>query len=611
MHPAARVVGASADGLLVAWTDPPTPAQARAGSAACLLDGEIYNLEEVARLAQIALLAAPEATLAAAYERMGDSFVAHLRGEFALMLWDARSDVGLLVRDQLGSASLYLHAGAGRLLFASELPHLLEALARTPAPDAEALVQWAAQGTVPPDRTLYKGIAPLAPGSLLRLRGGGWESARYWTPRYREPLGLDRDAAARQLRRAVTAAVSRRLEARRAAGVLISGGLDSGTVLAVARSATDGGEATLRTYSAAFPAHRTMDESDLIDLEVERHGVSDTRIPVTGGSPLQASLRYLDRWRVPLPVPGHFIWEPLLAAAAHDGAECMLDGELGDELFGAASFLIADRLRGGDIRDAAKLAGSLAGVGRGRLRFQASILYQNGVAAYLPPWLARRGAAPAWLVRTEARRHAARRDPLPWRALEGPRGWAQLADTVMRGPDRLGFGDYFRRRGRAAGVPAHHPFLDLDLIEFVLRLPPEYGFDQHFSRPLLRRAMRGLVPEEVRMRRGKSYFDPLLVDCLAVDDRSVAQRLLGARDAEVLSFADRSGVQALLERGPAGHGQGPSAWARDVWRLVTVECWLRSQADPGFARDLLDEVSGRGERAPTSRRVGRSYVYQS
>jgi len=176
----------------------------------------------------------------------------------------------------------------------------------------------------------------------------------------------------------------------------------------------------------------------------------------------------------------------------------------------------------------------------------------------------------------------------------------------------MGFFDYFRRRGRAAGVPAQHPFLDVDLFELVLRLPPEHGFDPYLNRPLLRRAMRGIVPDEVRTRRGKTHFDPLLVDCVGGEDRRLVRRLLGAPDAEVLSVADAAGVRALLDGGPSRHPRGAPSWTRDVWRLSTAECWLRSQAEPTFPRALLEGLprTRRGT-DPHSTRIKESSVYQS
>jgi asparagine synthase (glutamine-hydrolysing) len=597
-------VVAAPHGLRVAWTGPPAPAAPHSESVACLLDGEIYNLEVIAGLAEVPAHAPPETTLAAGYSRLGEGILSYLRGEFALLLWDARSRTGILARDQLGSGNVFLHSGAGHLLFASELPYLLEALPCTPGPDRQAMVQWLADGTVPADRTLFDDVFPLAPASLLRLRSGRWETRRYWTPCYVEPLRLDRDQAAAEVRRAVIGAVARRLTGRRTVGVLVSGGLDSGTVLAAADCAAQTTGTSLRAYSAVFPAHSSMDESELIELELERYPLPAVRSPVTNGSPLHEALRYLDQWRVPLPVPGHFIWAPLLAAAARDGAECLLDGELGDELFGAAAFLLADRLRRGRLHEALRLARRLPSAGPSPSRRRLlSLVRRYGLAPCLPPALPRLVAAreaPRWLSRIEARRYAWSLDPQPWRSLSGPRWWAELADAVTRGPDRIGFSDYFRRRGRSAGVPAHHPFVDIDTIDVVLRLPPEHGFDPSLSRPLLRRAMWGLVPERVRMRRTKSYFDPLVVDRLAVHDGQLVRRLLSARDLEVLSFADAHGVRALIDGGPAGHPRGATSWMLDVWRLATAECWLRSQADRGYARKLLEELPDTGAARSTT-----------
>ena len=614
---AGPVVTVTAGDLAVAWTGPPAPALP-SHHRGCLLDGEIFNLEVIAEFARVPAYAAPEAILAAAYARLGEELLPRLRGEFTLLLWDTHMRRGLVARDQLGSGGLFVHADGGRLWFASELPYLLRALPRTPAPDRDCLVGLLAEGAVPPDRTLYEGVVRLPPASLLRLRDGHWETVSYWSPRFVQPRELDREQAADDLRGAVISSVGRRLRGRRAAGVLVSGGLDSGSVLAAAAQAAAATETCLRAYSAVFPSHPSMDESELIAVQVNHHGIAGLSLPVSGGSPLEGSLRYLDRWRAPLMVPGHFLWEPLLQSAAREGVECVLDGEAGDELFGVAALLMADRLAGGRAFAAARLARAFPGAGPSpSLRFVSSLLRDYSLVPLLSPKLGRldtaRRATPRWIARTEARRYTQSRDPAPWRALDGPRWWAQLADAVFRAPDRIGFFEYFRRRSRSAGMPAHHAFLDLDLIDAVLSMPPEHSFDPNLNRPLLRTAMQGLVPEPVRLRPGKSHFNPLIIDCLTANDRNLITRLLTGTNVEVLALTDPASVRTLLEGGPTAHPRGAGAWMLDVWRLATAECWLRQQSDPGFSKMLLETLperqSGRAAwRSADAPRATRSYV---
>jgi Asparagine synthase len=224
-------------------------------------------------------------------------------------------------------------------------------------------------------------------------------------------------------------------------------------------------------------------------------------------------------------------------------------------------------------------------------RLMLSLLGDYGLMPCLPAGMWRRVGGrrhvPFWLRRSHARRYD-EPDAEPWRSLDGPRWWAQLADTVVRGPERIGFFDYFRRRGKAAHLPAHHPFLDLDLIERVLTISPEHGFDPRLNRPLLRRAMRGVVAEPVRLRPGKSQFSSLVLDRLATGDRGAIARMLNA-DAEVIAFADPGALGSLVDGGPAAHPRGEAMWVMEVWRLALAEGWLRSQADADFARTMLDE----------------------
>ena len=127
-----------------------------------------------------------------------------------------------------------------------------------------------------------------------------------------------------------------------------------------------------------------------------------------------------------------------------------------------------------------------------------------------------------------------------------------------------------------AGVTGGHPFLqDPELIDLVLRVPPELAFDAQLDRPLLRSAMEGLVPDVIRLRPDKSFFTPLFVEAVDGHDRRRIAELLGAKDAASRAYTEPEAVRTMLLEAPPERRGGQWAWA--LWRLVMLECWLRRE----------------------------------
>lgn len=569
------------------------------GGPVCALDGAIYNLDEVAAAAGVPDARPAPAALAAAYERIGDDLPGLLRGDFALLVWDPGAGRGIVVRDQLGGRGLVWWSDGGRLLFASEVRHLLALMGRTPAPDPAGLAHWLAVSGMPGDRSLYAGVRRLQAGHLLRLEGDRFEVRRYWVPRYQAPLRASRAELAERLRAELQRAVARRSGDRSRTAVMLSGGLDSATVAALgARLPSEARPA--RSYSATFPRHPTIDESGLIALLGDAFGLAQSRVVVRGGSVLAGALPYIEHWRLPPVSPNLLFWGPLLDRAAADGVGVMLDGEGGDELFGLSPALVADRIRRGRLLAARGLIYRIPGAdGRPTKGSVRRILREHGLKAATPLPLHRavrrlRGPgayAVDWLTDTTARAYAESDDLAGWKRLRGPRWWAYLVDVTTSGMGPALVYDHVRRRAALAGIVPRHPLVDVDVVELVLRLPPELAFDPRHSRPLLREAMAGLMPDDVRLRPTKSTFDALFHECLAGPDLPVVRELLGDPDAAVGDHVDLGVVrERLLDPDPPEHPAARMSWALYTWRLVTAELWLRSAADPGF----LDALRARG-----------------
>ncbi len=364
----------------------------------------------------------------------------------------------------------------------------------------------------------------------------------------------------------------------------MSGGLDSSSVAAVCA-----GQAQDRVYAYAgtFPEHPTVDESKLIEelrRELDLPGIT---AEVRPRGLLASALEHIAAWQMPLVSWGDFWMLPLMRAAAADGVEIMLNGNGGDELFGPFTYLLADRCRAAHPFQALALARELPwGPGVSR-REKARVVGSVALAGALPyglhnavqPSLVKR-EAPRWLLRRTLRELWTSDDPVAWKRLDGPRWWAYAAHGITSGIEEAGVFESERRLAVSAGLETRHPMLDLDLVEFGLRQPPQATFDRRFSRPVLRASMAGLLPDAVRLRPGKAWFDSLIVDCLVRADGAAVRRILLDPGAELRAYLDQDEMKRALFDTDNRLDSEPFRWMWQVWRLLTAELWLRAQASP-------------------------------
>jgi len=561
-------------GLELAATGPVEDGGVTRQGMVAVVSGRIDNREQLVRAAGLDATTSPADLVAALYGARGDELLEELRGSFALLVWDGHA--GLLAVDPLGAGGLF-HAEEDRaLLFASEAHELLGLARRTPDTSLGGLARFVVDGALAPAETVFAGVRRLRGGHFLWISSDGWEEREYRRPRYRRPTRVPAPEAAATLLAGVESAVLRSVEPGEAPGILLSGGVDSGTVATLAASAG----LPLRAYSAVFPEHPSTDESKLVDVVSTAVGMPSSTLAFSGGGLVAALFEYVRAWRVPPAAPNLFFQLPLLHVANEDGRTVLLDGQGGDELFGASPFLIADRLARGRLLDARRLA--LAYGGPHPLR-------EYGLKGLLP-WFVHhlrrslRPAPPRLLTAEAAETYREENDPWRWKRSRAPRWWAFACDLLTSQRERSGAHDFLRHKFALGGVEGRHPFLaDLELIELVLQLPPEYSFGTP-DRPLLRAALRDRLPEAVRARPEKAYFDQVLLEALA-EDESALRELLG-EGAQVHRIVRRDLVErSVLGLAPAARAQG---WAWLTWRLLSAEVFLRTMAEPSFPARALE-----------------------
>ena len=218
-------------------------------------NGEIYNYRELRRELESRgyrfRTASDTEVIIKAYEAFGPDCVGHLRGMFAFALWDARRRRLFLARDRAGIKPLVYAWNGRRLLFASELKALLQDPDLARELDSEALRDYLTFLYIPSPKTIFRGIRKLPPASYLLLDADGGEPVirRYWQLEFRPEAGRGEAEWIEGLRAQLADAVQSHLVSDVPIGAFLSGGVDSGSVVALMARAAQG---PVRTFSIGF-----------------------------------------------------------------------------------------------------------------------------------------------------------------------------------------------------------------------------------------------------------------------------------------------------------------------------------------------------------------------
>jgi len=305
---------------------------------AIVFNGEIYNFRELrAELEQRGYgfrSSSDTEVLLAAYDVWGTDCLSRLNGMFAFALYDARRQTVFLARDRAGEKPLFYHLAQGTLYFASELKALLAdpSLPRRINPDS--LDCYLAMGYVPGERCILQGYNKLPPAHALSLdvqRG----IAKVW--RYWQVPDLTPEAAAGQvdelglldeLEALLADSVRRQLVADVPVGVLLSGGVDSSLITAMAVRASS----RVKTFTIGFPGHGTLDETEHARLIARHFGTEHTEL-VAQPSTADLIPRLARQFDEPM-VDSSMIPTFLVSQLVRQHCTVALGGDGGDELFG-------------------------------------------------------------------------------------------------------------------------------------------------------------------------------------------------------------------------------------------------------------------------------------
>jgi asparagine synthase (glutamine-hydrolysing) len=555
------------------------------GSVWAVQNGEIYNYRDLraelaARGHRFATDHSDTEALVHLYEEHGPDFARHLRGMFAVAVWDARARRLVLARDRLGIKPLFYAVTDTGLVFGSEIKALLAAgLPRSL--DPAALHDYLTFDFVPGPRTMFAGIRKLPAGHLLTWdAAAGVEVRRWWSfPPQGEvpPEARDVPTATAALRARLEDAVRATMVSDVPVGAFLSGGIDSSVVVALMRRVADG---PVRTFAVGF-REKSYDETPYARIVADACGTEHHELVV---EPHVEDVihRLVEAFDEPFGDSSAVAtWYVAEAAARH--VKVMLSGDGGDELFGGYVIYQADRLAGLYRRLPAVLGAralpALAGlIPASDAKMSWDLKVQRFVRhARLDP----AGAHGAWrLIFTEdmkrqlyAQPPADPHDPLDHlRAAFDAYPGTDLLNRFMVADAQVSLVDDMLtkvdRTSMAHSLEVRVPLLDHELVEWVSRLPSSLKVRRLTLKYLFREVARDLLPPEIA-RRPKAGFHVPVPAWLKHELRPLVDEVLGEATVRRQGVFDPAYVRTLVD----AHQSGRENLSRNLWGLLMFGLW--------------------------------------
>ena len=553
------------------WTTPQARQEPQPlASAACnviVADARLDNRREVVAALDLEASATRDVgdgeLILRAYERWGGACPTRLVGDFAFAVWDSRNETLFCARDHVGAKPFYYHRAASAFLFASEIKALLTSpivpYRLNPARVADHLVGLFGDQT----STFYRDIDRLPAGHTLTVTRSGMRIQRYWTLDSSRELVLGSDEEyAEAFRECFTEAVRCRMPSSDRVGCLLSGGLDSSSIVATARSLRTAVDAKLDTFSAIFPSLpapdlRRIDERAYIDAVVAQGGIDAHALRGDLVSPLADVDRVLWHLDEAFAAPNLYLHWGLYGTARDCGVRVLLDGIDGDTTVSHGFERLPILARTGRI---VTLSRELRAISQRHHVAARDLLWNFAIHPLLPVPLRQRvrrlrgrdvvSLAPT-VIRPEfasrmgvVERLAAaeREEGRPVRSAREAHARAMRSGLI---PHALEMAD---RAAAAFGVEPRYPFFDRRLMELCLALPADQKLRDGWSRVVMRRAMDGLLPDEVRWRASKANLSPNFRRNLLAKDRNLLAEFILEQPSVLEDYVDISELRRAYRR---------------------------------------------------------------
>ncbi|MEV0980905.1 asparagine synthase (glutamine-hydrolyzing) [Streptomyces sp. NPDC049915] len=535
---------------------------------AAAVTGVLYDTGDLCRALGVSATATQAELVGRAWLRWGERFAKHLDGAFAVAIWSEQRRELVLARDRLGNQPLYYHPFGAGVLFGSERKAILAHPAVEPVVDADGLRElFSYAGTA--GHGILKGFHQVPPGHVLRFTEGRRSSYRYWQLTAEEHTD-DRATTIARIRELLGDSVCRTLGTGAVPGILLSGGIDSSAVTALAHQAlAERGGGPVRTFTVSFGSAEEFKQDEIwgspdapfVQSVVRHLGTEHTDLVLNTADIIDPAVRgaVLRAKDVPSPLGNMNTSLHLLCGAVREHVGSVLLGEIADAVFGGFAWV-----HNKELVEAPTLPWvAMARFGGGKHGLGGDLL------------------APDLLGKLDLNGYCA--DAYAGSMAEVPRLDGESGQTL-----RMREITYFHLTrwletllshdeslASAVGLGTRMPYCDWRLVNYAYNVPWELKSFDGREKSLLRAAVADLLPDDV-VNRAKSPY-PVTQD--PAYGRALCARmeaLLADPTAPAAPLADTAGVRALIDD-PSVLDSGMRAWVAraNVEMLLGLNDWLR------------------------------------
>ncbi len=505
-----------------------------------------------------------------AYQRWGVVCPQHLLGDFAFAIWDNQHRRLLCARDPIGVKPFYYHRDGDRFLFASEIKALLEIPGVAKRMNDVMITDYFLWDFRHPDATFFDGIMQLRPAHTLALEGGQLRLARYWDGRPSAQVSYPRDEDyLEHFRDLFREAVRCRLRSHVPVGVMLSGGIDSTLVTAMAE--------TLRRELPACPPLATFtllyedvhpDDRQAIQRLIQKFGTEAQLIQP--GTDLGSI--------VPCPseTPGDAFLanRAALEAVRAKGCRMLLTGFGADELVGTSEDgILKDLLRGFRFASLAREIRNMAGADR----FTARSILRDLLQEQVPPrirWMVKAllgRQVPSWIKPGFAKRLGlAWRIPPPEKP-EFPTMCQEESFRALTTPVMTLDLNHFDAAAADAMVEWRHPFLDRRLIEFFLSVPSRVKMRAGPRKGFAQLALSSIAPVPIRGQDGDTIIPPQDGRMSRALEVRQLERLFGPANGPLFRYVRSSEMTRLM----SDYVDGNLSIRTPLWKMRDLQRWMQ------------------------------------